>query len=98
LVAAGAGSFGAIYISTNSASTWTPATNSQATLWTKVASAADGAKLAALGNGSIYASADSGMTWGATSAPVTNWSSIASSADGIRLVAVINYGGGVYIS
>lgn len=78
-----------------------PATNSITGAdnhWACTAISADGTRLVAaaflaLGPGdyvpgSIYTSADSGMTWQQTSAPITNWMSVASSADGSKLAAV----------
>jgi hypothetical protein len=55
--------------------------------WFSVASSADGTKLVAVGNPSIYTSTDSGTTWMLASAPANSYSSVASSADGTKLVA-----------
>jgi len=67
---------------------WTQ-TSAPVTNWSSVASSADGIKLvAAVRDGPIYISTNSGATWEQTSAPVTNWSSVASSADGTKLAAV----------
>ena len=41
-----------------------------------------------MGNGPVYTSADSGVTWTKAPAPIRNWTSAASSSDGTRLVAV----------
>ena len=58
--------------------------------WTSVASSADGSNLVAVANGSIFTSADSGVTWTNRQAPRLNWSSVSSSADGRKLVALGN--------
>ena len=80
---------GPIYISTNSGTTWTQATNVPAATWCSVASSADGTKLlAAVSRGGIYRSVDSGLTWTQTSAPSNNWVSVTSSADGNKLAAL----------
>ena len=65
----------------------------------RVASSADGNKLAAIGwDGSIYTSSDAGTTWKAnTIANVNFWNSIGSSADGTVLIASTDYGP-VYVS
>jgi hypothetical protein len=63
--------------------------------WTAIASSADGSKLvAAVRNGQIYTSTDSGVTWVARNAGVKQWGSVASSADGTKLVAVVSTGQG----
>lgn len=87
---------GAIFISTNSGSTWTQTTASTNEAWTGIASSADGVKLVAVSGvtGSIYTSTNSGLTWVLTSAPLTNWFAVASSADGNKLVATIGQGYG----
>lgn len=58
-----------------------------------VASSADGTKLAALGDDTIYLSADSGVTW--TEHSIDNYTSesIIMSADGTRIVALLHGGG-----
>lgn len=67
--------------------TWTP-TSAPITNWSCVASSTDGSKLvAAVTNGFIYTSTNSGLTWTQTSAPSTVWTSLASSADGTKLFA-----------
>jgi photosystem II stability/assembly factor-like uncharacterized protein len=67
---------------------WTPLTSPSAN-WQSIASSADGIKLvAAVIEGPIYTSTNSGITWTLTSAPTNRWSGVASSADGTRLVAV----------
>jgi len=66
-----------------------------------IASASDGTKLvAAVYNGGIYTSTNSGATWTQqTNAPNANWMSVASSADGTILVAItLAYSGGIYTS
>jgi hypothetical protein len=74
---------------------WT-LTSAPVTNWSSVASSADGSKLvAAVKNGLIYISTNSGSTWVATSAPTNYWRSVASSADGARLFAASS---GLYAS
>ena len=66
--------------------------------WQFVTSSSDGTKfVAAVQNGGIYTSTNSGATWILSSAPNVNWLSAASSSDGSKLVAVV-YGGGIYTS
>ena len=70
------------------AQSWTP-TTSPSEFWQSIASSADGTKLvAAVIEGSIYTSTNSGITWTLTGAPTNRWAGVASSADGTRLVAV----------
>ncbi len=94
---------GQIYLSQNSGGIWvTPdetAQNSQycRQFWLAIASSSDGLKLVAVGDGSIYSSADSGKTWSLTGAPNEDWFSMASSTNGNMLVAVAN-GGPIYTS
>jgi len=68
-------------------------TNGPIENWSAIASSADGTELAAaVNNGYIYTSADSGVTW--TQQINSNsryWSSIASSSDGTKLVAAVGY-------
>ena len=94
---------GWIYTSPDSGTTWTP-TTAPTNTWSSVASAADGTRLVAVaapqwvwdgngkwhyvGDGAIYRSLDSGVTWTPASAPSNSWSAIASSADGTKWVAV----------
>lgn len=62
----------------------------------RIATSADGTKLVAAGSGVglIYASANSGVDWHATSAPRGSWHALASSADGtILLAAGSDFGG-----
>ena len=88
---------GAIYSSLDSGATWIR-TSAPSNSWSAVASSADGAKLVAVavphwyggeyvGDGAIYSSLDSGVTWIRTSAPSNIWFAVASSADGAKLVA-----------
>ncbi len=87
-----------------SAQQWTQSTNALNLVWWAVASSADGTKLvAAVYNGGIYTSTNSGLTWVSNNVPARIWFSVASSADGTRLVAVINTtasngSGGIYTS
>ncbi len=86
---------GAVYISTNSGTTWAQVTNIPNNYWMNAASSADGSQFVAVANGGrIYISTNSGRTWTATGTN-NSWSCISSSADGIRLVAG-TYFGGVY--
>ncbi len=106
-------SYGVIYASTNSGADWLPTTapwtnaiTGNINYWAALVSSADGTKwVAAAGGdahshppGSIYTSADSGMTWTQTSAPITNWTSVASSADGVKLAAVAGSGAAPQLS
>jgi hypothetical protein len=92
---------GPIYRSQDSGATWTR-TSAPTNSWSAVASSADGTKLVAvaapyydgnnyLGEGAIYRSLDSGVTWTPTSAPSNRWSAVASSAEGTKLVATSTY-------
>lgn len=63
--------------------------------WNKIASSADGTKLAAtVYGGQIYLSTDSGESWTASES-VRNWGSVTSSADGMKLMAAVP-GGQIY--
>jgi photosystem II stability/assembly factor-like uncharacterized protein len=53
--------------------------------------------IAAIGNGLIYYSTNSGTAWLTSSVPSLDWASIACSADAKRLLAAVN-GGGIYCS
>lgn len=71
-------------MSTNSGNTWIQTSLSG----NPFAASADGTKLAAILNGSIYTSTNFGSTWQLRSgAPGNFWGSVASSADGTKLVA-----------
>jgi hypothetical protein len=61
--------------------------------WVAVAASADGTRLAAaVNNGYIYTSTNSGATWTQQSGSGSRyWSSLASSADGTRLAATVGY-------
>jgi hypothetical protein len=67
--------------------------------WSGVASSLDGTKIVAVvNNGSIYASPDSGASWGSlTLAGVRFWNSVVSSANGQYLAATVS-GGQIYTS
>jgi photosystem II stability/assembly factor-like uncharacterized protein len=81
---------GQIYTSTDSGVSWT-AQNSGNHYWYCVASSADGSRLVAglYGGGTIYISANGGLTWDGPYGPTyMEWLSLASSADGSKLVAV----------
>jgi photosystem II stability/assembly factor-like uncharacterized protein len=89
---------GLIYLSADSGARWVTAT-APSNFWVSVASSADGSKLFAasgvdplrpevlFGDGLIYSSSDSGVTWRPTSAPTCAWASVACSADGNLVVA-----------
>jgi photosystem II stability/assembly factor-like uncharacterized protein len=74
-----------------SSSGWVQRTSAGINPWMTVASSADGTKLIASsnnnGNGYIYMSTDSGVTWVKTTAAFKFWMSLASSADGTKLAA-----------
>ena len=83
-----------VYTSTNSGVTWVSNTipslddDEVFGLPRSIACSVDGAKLAlATLNGTIFLSADSGVTWTPSSAPIENWSCITTSADAKRLYA-----------
>jgi hypothetical protein len=81
-----AASFGNIYASTNSGTTWTTAAPINASI--TVACSADGTKLmAAAWGGGIYISGDSGQSWIPSGAPSRHWNAVCSSADGTKLLA-----------
>lgn len=72
--------------SNNSGSTWSSLAGSGSRSWTDVAMSSDGTKMAAIGNGTIYTSGDSGATWIARTGPGTR-SAIAMSSDGTKLIS-----------
>jgi len=67
------------------------------TVWTSIASSADGVKLAALAASGIYISTNSGTSWTSNNVSGATLNYVASSADGTKLVAVVNEGG-IYTS
>lgn len=81
----------AVYTSTNSGATWTPAQVPPPisdNVWQAAAVSANGVTMAAGDYGNIYISTNSGVTWWqSTNAPQNDWSSIACSADGTKMVA-----------
>jgi hypothetical protein len=79
---------------------WTEQTGSGSRSWSDIASSYDGTKLAAaVSNGYIYTSVDSGVTWTARTSPgVGDWVGIASSSDGTRLLALEYYTDSLWIS
>ena len=87
-------SFGGILRSDDSGASWSNAGTKS--YWARVASSSDGVKLVAVERlnpsarlGSIFTSADSGLTWRRQEgAPVAMWSGVASSSNGSHLVAV----------
>lgn len=91
-----------IYTSSNAGVTWIPRPSLETGQrdWKTIAVSADGAMIAAAGQGAdlVYTSADSGASWTAQfGSGFRNWSSIASSADGVKLVAVVA-GGDIFTS
>jgi hypothetical protein len=75
--------------------TWTARASNQN--WDGLAMSADGTKIAAaVQNGQIYTSIDSGVTWTASESN-RSWQGIAISPDGTKLAAVV-YGGQIYTS
>jgi len=66
------------------------------TVWAAIAASADGTRMVAVqgypGQGSIYTSADEGVTWSMNNSPSLFWDGVASSADGTKLVAVSHSG------
>jgi hypothetical protein len=80
------------------AQTWTQ-TSAPIANWQTLASSSDGSKLvAAVYNGGIYISTNSGATWALTTAPSTNWTSIAVSFDGNKIIATSYSGGDLYLN
>ena len=81
------------------AQSWT-SNNAPNLSWSKAASSADGARLAAVAfTGPVYISPDGGATWNATTTPTDGWFSVASSADGSVLVAASrSFPSGSYVS
>jgi len=86
---------GGIWVSTNSGGTWTQ-TSAPGSGWVRVASSADGSKLAASGKpqlsstGSFYTSTNAGVTWISNNVPVAvaSGDSLVSSADGCKLAVL----------
>jgi uncharacterized protein YjbI with pentapeptide repeats len=89
---------GYIYVSHDSGATWMAESNyvmdpsspngPGTANWTAVASSADGSKLIAIDNGSLfYTSTNSGLTWHANTNALNSWSCVACSADGTHLIA-----------
>jgi hypothetical protein len=71
--------------------TWTPQSGAPVFLAPRIASSADGTKLAVAnyGNQKIYTSTDNGVTWAVRdTAGDHQWFGIASSSDGSKLAAV----------
>jgi len=98
---------GAIYTSTNSASTWEPSEvplppPGYTSQWGAAASSADGTRLLAVAHSywyPIYLSTNSGETWTGVGAG-GNWRGLASSADGMKIAATYYWipGGPIDIS
>ncbi|MFM2294474.1 MAG: hypothetical protein RLZZ350_887 [Verrucomicrobiota bacterium] len=79
-----------IYYSTNSGAAWFPLSFSN--YWSFIAASPDGSKMAAIGGGLVYISANSGTNWANVTVPTSTLKSLALSADGSRLVAGGNLG------
>src|SRR6266536_6397292 len=100
---AAVGSYGWLYVSTNSGAAWLPAntvTNGPepSRPWAGIACSADGARLAAVANfNPVFISTNFGATWTAHG-PAVTWNAVASSADGAKLVAVDYNMGRIYTS
>jgi photosystem II stability/assembly factor-like uncharacterized protein len=100
---AAVGSYGWLYLSTNSGSNWTPAVTAPQTPeperpWTSVASSANGDVLVAVANFvPIFCSTNGGMSWN-QSGPAGLWSGAAASADGNLLIAADHNDGFIYLS
>ncbi len=83
----------AIWLSTNGGLLWTNTEWVALDDWTAVACSSDGATIVALsslynaGDGLIYTSHDTGVTWSAQDAPVSEWSTVAVAADGNKFIA-----------
>ncbi|MBI4659535.1 MAG: hypothetical protein HY735_11905 [Verrucomicrobia bacterium] len=92
------------WVSTNSGVNWRSNSFAGRSIFSALASSADGAKLVAGSLGGIYTSSDSGETWNFVFALPANVfapgsvSGLASSADGTRLVAVDGNLGFIYTS
>jgi hypothetical protein len=81
------------------AQTWTQTGAPSNGGWYGIASSADGNKLVAVRNNSIYLSTNSGVTWTPSFVPTgKQWQGIASSADGVKLAAADANFGGIFTS
>ena len=81
------GTYGYIYISTDSGVNWTVRMNDFSRNWSCIACSRDGSKMVAgIYGGFIYTSIDYGLTW-STREFNRYWVSLASSSDGVNLVA-----------
>jgi len=100
-----------VYTSSDYGVTWTPHAIIASAFWSRLASSADGTRLAVVdgsSGGNVYTSTDYGTTWWLESipdAPPTHqWRGIACSADGRQLAVTDGYGvngldgGRIYIS
>jgi hypothetical protein len=81
---------------------WMLSGASTALNWRSIASSSDGSHLVAVagGNGGIYTSIDSGLTWSGPYGGISgggDWRAVASSADGTKLPAALyNLAGGIF--
>jgi len=102
----GSGNGSRIFYSLDFGFTWNPAWGTDesnfSSGWSDVASNSDGTKLvAAMWNGKIHTSVDSGATWSPKGSSTNFWSQISLSNDGAKLIALASYGGQqsyVYVS
>jgi photosystem II stability/assembly factor-like uncharacterized protein len=87
-----------VWVSTNAGVSWISNNVPTVNHWVSVALSADGIKAVAVdgsslfgakGQGGIYTSTNSGMTWRQTLAPSEPWTGVASSADGTVLAATV---------
>ena len=86
-------SFGAgILLSPDSGVTWTGSGAAPSDSWLAITSSADGQNLSAYDNftGSIYTSADAGISWALHTPQPQSYTALACSADGTRLLAASN--------
>ena len=100
---AAAGSYGLLYVSTNSGTSWaesrtvTSGTEPQRP-WTGLASSADGNRLIAVANfNPICVSTNAGRSW-SWSGPTGVWAAVAASVDGMKAVAADHEAGLIYLS
>jgi photosystem II stability/assembly factor-like uncharacterized protein len=100
---AAVGSYGWLYLSTNSGATWSPATTvtngtEPTRAWTGITCSSDGSNYVAVANfSSIFTSTDSGLNW-VSHGPALSWNAVASSANGVKLIAADYDMGRLYTS
>lgn len=100
---AAAGSYGLLYVSTNSGSSWSESKTvgsgpEPQRPWTGLASSADGNRLIAVANfNPIYLSINAGQSWN-WSGPTGVWAAVAVSGDGLKAIAAEHQAGLLYLS